>query len=303
MDINETSVISVILFNEPWNSIYNIIAITFLAIGVALNSMTIYLYYCGKIARTNFHYSLNIMSIVNIVQQFSFIPYPSRSLLVSVQCAFSYAIHAFFYACFVNVYLICFLTVQRYIIITRPMKRLTFTNKTCRNYLICVNIFVTLTSSPNFLLFYTDESGLCKISDIFGYQFSRLFACFLVMSGLGVPTVIIVVTYIMTIYYMFVKSSKIKQDIALRKHRMKIVKSLGILIAIFLFCWAPFGMNYIISYFGVYEFNSRDGSILFRQVNKIVLLPTTMVATFNALTFALSSRDIRKAAKFKITVR
>jgi len=174
------------------------------------------------------------------------------------------------------------------------MKRLTFTNKTCRNYLICVYIFIIVTSSTQLLSFRTDKKGLCQMATTKrGYQIFQLLACFLVILGLAVPTIIMTVAYIMTIYYMFVKSSKIKQDIVLRKHRMKIVKSLGVLIAIFLFCWAPFSLNYLISYLGIYAYHN---SILFRQVNKLVLLPTTMVATFNALTFALSSRDIRQAA-------
>ena len=301
---SQTTANPAILFHEPWNTIYDAIAITVLVVGAALNSMTVYLYYRGKIVRSNFHYSLNIMSIVSIVQQFSFVPYiayerkieyPSKSLLVSVQCSFSYALHAFFNACFINVYLICFLAVQRYIIITRPMKSLTFTNKTCRNYIIGVVIYIGVTSSPNLLSFRTDVDGFCRESFMFGYQFSQYFAFFIVMSGLAVPTIVMVTAYILTIYHMFGKSHELEQDIALRKHRLKIVKSLGILIAIFLFCWTPFSMNYLVSYFGVYTFD-RDGTIYYRQVNKIVLLPTTMMATFNAITFALSSRDIRKAA-------
>jgi len=39
-----------------------------------------------------------------------------------------------------------------------------------------------------------------------------------------------------------------------------------------------------------------EGLKHYRRVNKVVMLPPTMVATFNAVTFALSSGDIRKAA-------
>ena len=302
---NQTNSNTFLLFNEPWNTVYDGIVVTFLVVGIVLNSMTIYLYYRNKIVHSNFHYSLNIMSIVSIIQQLTFIPYitynegkikyPSKSLLVSLQCAFSYALHAFFNACFINVYLICFLTVQRYIIITRPMKRLTFTNRTCRNYLICANVFIIVSSSPNLFSFYTDGSGLCQRSNLFGYHFSKYFAFCMVTSGLVIPATTMVIAYIMTIYHMFVKSSKIEQDLVLRRHRLKIVKSLGVLIAIFLFCWAPFSLNYLVSYLGCYS-SDREGLVHYRRVNKIVLLPPTMVAIFNAVIFALSNRDIRNAA-------
>jgi len=303
---NDTIANPFVLLHEPWNIIYDVIAATSLAVGVILNSMTIYLYYRNKIVRSNFHYSLNIMSIISIVQQLSFIPfiacseaeieYPSSSLTVSFQCAFIYALHAFFNACFVNVYLICFLAVQRYIIITRPMKRLTFSNKTCRNYVICAIVFIVVASSPNLFSFYTDDEGLCQRSNIFGNHFSKYFAFGMVTTGLAIPVTIMLVAYILTIYYMFVKSLKIKQNlVALRRHRMKIVKSLGVLIAIFLFCWAPFGLNYLVSYMGCYT-SDIEGLKHYRRVNKVVMLPPTMVATFNAVTFALSSGDIRKAA-------
>ena len=308
MDNNRTTAGPAVLFHEPWDTIYNFSATTFLVMGIVLNSITICLYYRGRIARSNFHYSLNIMSIVNIVQQLSFVPfivferrieYPSKSLIVSVQCAFSYAIHAFFNTCFVNIYLICFLTVQRYIIIKRPLERLTFTNRRCRNYVICVAIFISLTSTPNLFFFYTDENGLCQLSDILSYQFSQSFAFLLVISGLIIPMVVMVIAYILTICHMYGRRCKVEQDIALRKNRLKIVKSLGKFIGIFVLCWAPFNLNYLVSFFGVYQFDTRDGSIFFRQVNKIVLLPITMVPIFNAVTFALSSRDIRRAATFR----
>ncbi|XP_066912504.1 G-protein coupled receptor 87-like [Clytia hemisphaerica] len=285
------------LFFYPWNIIYLVFTTLTILIGITLNLLTMYLYYKRKIQHTNFHYTLQYISVTGILQQVGFIPFalvhdfePNTSnLLVSIECGATYGLTIFFGAAIASVYIICFLSIERYLIIKKPFTSLKFSTKLTRNFVIVVSIASFGISLPNMITFKTDKYGFCIRAGV-SSVFSATYAGINVSLGLVIPTVVMTAAYVMTIYHLFKPSEK--QNLARKRHRKKVVKSIGILIGVFLLCWTPFSVNWLLSFFSAYE-NSQDGLLLYRRVNRVVTLPPLMVPILNNVIYGMTKQDIR----------
>ena len=203
------------LFIYPWNIMYVLFTILTILIGIALNFLTMYLYYKRKIQHTHFHYTLQYISVTGILQQVGFIPFalvhehePNTSnLLTSMKCGATYGLTIFFGAAIASVYIICFLSIERYLIIEKPFKSLTFSTKMTRNFAIVISIISLGISLPNMITFKTNNYGVCiriGASSIFSVAYAGIS----VSLGLVIPTVVMTAGYVMTIYHLFKPSEQ-----------------------------------------------------------------------------------------------
>lgn len=288
------------LFKPPWNILYVALTTIIITIGVTLNSMTAFLYWKRRIIHNNFNYALQYISIIGIFQLIGFIPFmvlrepfhpaSTYDARVSVLCSLTQGMTLFFGPAFANVYIISFLSMERYLVIKHPLISLKVNTKTTSHIILVFCTFAFLISLPNFPTFKTDQLGLCTRPY---FKFSMVYATLVTFLGLVIPTVIMVIAYVLTIHHLFKASSTSIQENSNRmRHRKKIVRSLGVLIGVFLICWTPFSINWIASYMGVYS-SDEQGLINYKRINNMVIIPPLLVPTLNNIIYGMTKYDIR----------
>ena len=285
---------------QPWDIVYIILASTIITVGVTLNTVTAFLYWKRKTTHNNFNYALQYISIIGIFQLVGFTPFmvlkepfnpPSTyNVRVSLGCSVSKGMTLFFGPAFANVYIISFLSIERYMVIRHPLNSLKINTKTTRHVILAFCSFAFFISLPNLFTFKTDQQGFCT-RPYFG--FSMVYATLVTFLGLIIPTVIMITAYVLTILHLFKSSLLVdaQENSTRMRHRKKIVRSLGVLIGIFLICWTPFSSNWVASYMGVYS-SDEQGLIRFKQVNELVILPSLFVPTFNNIVYGMNKHDL-----------
>ena len=291
------------LFKTPWNTLYIALIAIIITAGVALNTVTAFLYWQRKIVHTNFHYALHYISIIGIFQLIGFIPFmalqepyhpPSTyDFRVALMCSFSKGLTLFFGPAFANVYIISFLSVERYMVIKQPLASLKISNKTTRNAIFAFCILTCFISMPNVITFQTDQKGMCVRRN---YELSLVYAALVIFLGLVVPTVVMVTAYVLTIRHLYKPSLNGQENLARMRHRKKVVRSLGVLIGVFLICWTPFSINWIASYVGVYT-EDENGLTLYNRVNAAMIIPPLLVPILNNIIYGMTKQDIRSIRK------
>lgn len=222
------------LFKPPWNILYIALTSIIITIGDTLNTITAFLYWKRKIIHNNFNYALQYISIIGIFQLVGFVPfmvlrkpfYPTFTYdaRVSLLWSISQGMTLFFGPGFVNVYIIIFLSMERYMVIKHPLVSLKVNTKTTSHVILALCSFAFVISLPNFPNFKTDQQGFCIRPFP---KFSMAYATLATFLGLVIPTVVMVTAYVLTIHHLFKSSSvNVQEDCTQMRHRKKIVRSL-----------------------------------------------------------------------------
>jgi len=304
---NETSVEEI--FSDHVSIIYTTICITIIISACSLNAISIAMYWSERIRRTYFNFCLLNLSIANMIQQVGFLPYLVIDIrkmkstvwyLEAARCGLLDGLSIFFTAAFVNVYIICFLSINWYRIIKKPfMKR---TEKKRMFLIFCIAwLLGCVMIIPNFLRFKIDEvHGFCVRSGIFGQTFFLFYGGILFLVGLVIPVTIMSIVYILILYLMYKKTNNGEfKSHTKERHRSRIIRFLGVLINIFLVCWLPFGIYWIMNVTDYFT-PGIAGDYEKTRINKLVLVPCLLAGVFNIIFYGLTDQEFRRGLRYFI---
>lgn len=278
---------------------YTVTCSSILIVGLFMNACTVYMYVTKRIQQTHFNYCLKHLSITSIVQYLGFIPMlavnlkkvPTNGLLSKLTCGISFGLSAFFCATFVSVYIVNVMSIERFQIINKPIRNLTLSNKRNTKLFFIFWVLGIILLTPNILTYDLDQKhGICVRSYTkYGKDFIYIYSYLLVLLALPIPVIVMVGTYILTIYQLYRKKSE-----ARLRHRRHIVKLLGMIIGIFLVCWVPFGVWWLLGYLGNYE--ERMESVYKEiRIARFTLVPALCAPILNVLTFGMTNMQFRRS--------
>lgn len=308
------------LFMEPYSSIYAFTGFFIIFAGVFANTYIIYLYAARKIEQTLFNYFLLLIGVSNVFQNLGALPYLVNDIYSKnrrssshtngghiksdFECAIEQGQSFFFLGAFVTVYTICFMAIKWYMIVRSPLghqqdksKRKLSIFAACLWLLACVLIL------PNFLTTKgLKTSGYCVRVDNFGIAV-EFYKAVLFCAGFVIPVVLMLATYALIIRQFYVKSrlggeNGIESPVKVR-YRKKVAIFLGIVIAVFLFCWTPFGVYFLLTMIKK-SFGSDTDPNNFRKslkVLKLVLLPCFCAAILNIICYGMKDKEIKTCFK------
>ena len=286
--INTTDTVEEI-FSKQVTCIYNGISWTTIICACVLNTLSIAMYFTRHIKRTKFNFCLLQLAISNIVQQHGFLPYIILDVreiktptwyIESIYCGLSSGLSVFFTGAFVTVYTICFVTINWYRIIKKPLVRKTNKKSIFAFHMVLWFIGMVLII-PNFLSFKVDyKHGFCIRNGVFR-KYLLFYKATLLFTGLVLPIFIMCFVYILIIFSMCQTRNKFKSSTK-KKHRLKVIRHIGILIAVFLVSWLPFGVCWTLQMTSFFSTGIK-GEYEKSRLIKYSLLPCLAASILNIL--------------------
>jgi len=247
---NKTTIQHVLYPNEM--RIYTVSTTLFLVVGASLNFYFICTYYWSRIRRTHFNYCLMHLSVSCLVQYLGFIPYISldvqnfsaRGIIADhILCALKDGLSVFFVGAFSTAIIASYITVVRYKLIKSPLYR--FRLKKCKTFRFFILIwcagFVML--MPNFFTLRSKENWpVCVRTYSSTSLLIRIYVAVTTIIAVGAPSVILVVTYILTIkqLYFTQKSDVRRHSYNKSRNSKKVLRLFGIFIISMILTWLPF---------------------------------------------------------------
>lgn len=290
-----------IFTKEIW-LLYYIICGLLISTGTITNCHIIYFYWTRKIPQTHFNYCLMLLSVLNILQYVGILPYlaipiekvATRNYYVqSVMCGIIEGPNMFFAAANTTVFMLSFISVTRYHIIVRPFKR-RVSQRTTKKMLIGFSLFTILLIVPNSLNWRLKPGhDYCVRTNYFNALVNFVYRGVLFGAGIVIPVVTMTFTYLMTIFALY-SSHATPAEKSKRKHRKHVIQVLGALIAIYLLCWLPFGIYWILNSVGYYG-KSVPADYRSTRVGKFVFVPCISAGFLNALSYGITNKQFQAA--------
>jgi len=270
---------------------YNVIVCCLVLLGITLNVATILFYRMKNKLSNHFNFCLLHLCVANIVQYLGFIPYgcidlrylPWESFSDPVNrlvCGLTDGVTVFFIAAFTSVFILCFMAYVRYQIIRNPLKKFTYTIAKTKHYLAYFWIAAVVIFIPNTfsLKWEGGEAPFCVRVYPLGEVFFLLFGVVMFMAGFYIPLFLMCVTYILTIYRLYVKQDDTSMNrVKLRNH---VVVVLGALILNYVLCWLPVSVIWLLSIGGSFE-PTTQGEVHKTRYYKLVFLIALLAGILN----------------------
>lgn len=315
MDFNATNASFTdveILFSDSLRVTLYVIYTIIIVFTVCMNGLVIYTYNSHGIQVTKFNLCLVHISASNIAQNIGIIPFIAVDLstvgnkskyIDSIICGFTDGLCGFFGGAFTCVICITFTSITRYLVIKKPLVGHVNKQKT-KVYLTCFWLCGYLSLVPNLFSWELDQiHGFCVRKHLFSAITGLLYNALLFIFGLLVPTMVMTVTYLMTIYHLYkIQPTPSVANRSKLKHRKHVIVLLGALIAAFLVCWSPFGLYWMLSslsYFG----NNIQAEYEKSRLLRYILIPCLLAGVTNPVMYALTSSAFRKAIKRAFSMR
>ena len=303
------------LFMEPFSSIFGFSTFLIIFAGVFANVYVIYLYAARKIEQTLFNYFLLLIGISNVFQNLGALPYlvddmyinrkSSRDTKSGFECAIEQGQSFFFLGAFVTVYTICFMAIKWYVIIRRPLRHQQQDNSKRKLSIFAAGLWVLafVLILPNFFMTKAEKRyGYCIRVDNFGIAV-EFYKAVLFCAGFIIPVVVMLVTYVLIIRQFYVKTrlggkNGIESPVKVR-YRKKVAFFLGFIIAVFLFCWTPFGVYFLLTMIKKSFGSDADPYDFLKslRVLKLVLLPCFCAAILNIVCYGMKDKEIKSCFK------
>ena len=283
------------------------IHIALITVGIFGNSFIVYIL-STHATKTQINISLLHLSLMNIGQQIGVIPYLAVNIKTlpkydsyteSVICAFTYGLYGLFSCAMASVYCLSVMCIARCLCIKKPLAGYNRKPTMYKILTVCWS-FAIIWSIPHFFAWRIERKHGCCIKDwrLINKTFGDIYETLCFIIGLIIPTVIMLITYLIIICDLY-SYSDATVDVVRRKHRKKIVIILGGLIAIFFTCWLPYGIYWILliaSYFTYPKDVYKEIRII-----RAVLIPSLLAGIFIPLLYGVACSDFRKRARQSIT--
>lgn len=309
MALANTTEIRSAVFTDTRNIIFWTAYSVVITVGVLENAMVIYLYVCSYIPKTTFNLCLSHLSLINIGVHLGVIPlivvYDQTSFQhlgkyeVSIACA---VVDGFFITV-ANILLsslcLCLMSVMRYLVIRKPLTG-HLRKTTVNNIMISLYVLCYCCSIPELFSFEWSDYGYCWRSWSIApamVWFENVWLAIVFFF----PLFTLVVSYFL-IWKNLYSGNHGDATVARNIHRRCVVVQLGILILVFLLCWIPITVYFILSMFGHFGFTLKEK---YEEdiVVYIVVLLSLFAGIINPWCCAAFSRDFREGFQSAIRLK
>ena len=295
------------LFSNASEIAIRIIYLLMTFVGIGGNGLIIYLIVSRKVGRTSFNILLTNLSIADLLANIFLYPYifiDIQGLNISestgrILCNFTIGLTAFFICCVVSFLTLTIISVNRYICINHPLKFSWQQSKDGSKIFSVITWVVSiLVMSPNFFSFvYLKQWGICRREWPAGMN-GKLYTLFTALFGLLAPVLVLFYTYIATIKNL---RTKVSDTVAVQSipqnTRRKTVRLLGWLMVVFVLCWSPFFIYWVLSRYANVFSEGNMGDIQRMRAIRLTIIPATLNTIADPILYGLVSEQYRVAVK------
>ena len=287
------------LTNEIANNLLIItIAISLIVTGISLNTMYLVAYWKRSIPNTHFNYCMFHLSIANLVQFLSYMPYslvttdqlPTTTnwVVESIMCATLRGLSLFWIGAITAGYMLCYMSSIKIILVHDPFQRMKITKKRTGRIFGVLWVLSVVQVSPFWFSKKLNGSHTKCIRDYHGFPTAfNIHDRIINFTGFFLPLITSLVTYTILIYHIYCRHHGDQETRHNRKrYRRRIITLLGIIITIFFVCWAP-----VISYWLIVATGLTN---MDRRIYNYCTVPCLVAGTLNIVCSMNSKKSIKK---------
>ena len=293
----------------------NVLCVVITALGLISNSLVVYLFISGKVKSNAFNLLLLNLSIADIIAGISAYPYVFVNLIqlrdyssktANLICAFTHGMTPFIVASAVSILTLCFISINRYMLIRYPLRSYWIKNK--RNIIVFIIVVWPLCIallSPNVISFqYYPRSAICYRR--WPKEFNgKLFSAVISFIGYMLPIIVMMITFCAAGCKLWDKnlgaSDSVISEASLKRKRKAFIL-LGYLILAFFACWGPFFGYLVLSRSTKAIFpDGERGECMRMRVVRFVFLIAVCNTFADPLVYGFRGEEFRKG--FYQTVR
>ena len=251
------------------------------------------------------------LSIADLVAGYSVLPYVFvemhktnlSGVNANLVCGlFADGLTMFFIGSCVSLLTLSILSISRYILINHPLRTTWRIQKDTVKWLSLFSWAVaTALLIPSGLSFKYDKvTNICWRTWAPGVNPFVYFMATLVL-GMLVPLSALTFTYISTTYTLWFKKStrRLTQSnsrTSVQMYRKRVSILLGLLIIVYMLCWLPFGLYWLLSVVVRYFPKTMEGQVTSTRATKITILFGLFNTCLDPLVYYFSNRQIRAGA-------
>lgn len=275
------------------------------------NTAVCYIILKYKKIRNTVNLLLLNLSLADIVTALAVYPYLFFDLsqlnvkqkYADLLCGMTEGLALFFSASLVNLLMLSLLSLSRYMLINHPTKQKWRIKKKNVKWLSAVAwviaISMLIPSSVSFR--YDRKDRICWRRWAKGIVPILYFIATLII-GMAIPLFTLAFTYAATIYTLWFKPStrrltRSKSQTSISSSRKRISILLGFLILVYLICWLPFGVYWLLSVALRYFPNTVEGQLKMIRIMRYTILAALVNTTLDPIIYAYSNRQIKDGAR------
>ena len=291
------------IFTQTESVIYQVVCCVIIIVGIVVNILTINMYRRNLIQHSAFNFYIANLSLSNIVQYFGFMPYlfveldvlaEDDPILASLFCSVTDGIFIFFVAANTSVQTLVLMSILRYKAISSPLSPLQLKSAKLRCWLLWLVGLLFITPSL-FIFKFSSDTKTCHIDDKrLGVVITKVYRFILSAIGLPIPLVVMTITYLLIVHKLYTHDKPTAQRTTFRK-RNKITVLLFLLIVVFIFCWLPFGVYFVLNTAGYYSPLDVETETKKLKTTKLCMAPCLLAGVLNFIFYALTNKSIRSA--------
>ena len=276
--------------------------------GITGNFIFCYLFAAKKLTTNFFNLLLLNLSVSDIMSCISILPYaiidPSwlsslTQINANISCTFTYGQTPFWVATVASLFTLSYISAIRYVFIVHPTKSLQFRwlkqRSTSVRLMLITWPLASVILLVNFFSYrYDQDTEICVREWPENFN-GQLYGLMTALVGFVLPMTILIFTFVS------IKRSLKRQlpQSTQNQNKQKTVKLLGTLVLVFVICWGPFIVYWILSTIaGSVTFTSGiDGQLQRMRVTRCVLLVALSNTIANPLIYGLQRDDIKQALR------
>lgn len=270
------------------------------------NSLVVILIFKNKRMRTPFNLLLLNLSIADFMATLMLLPFvivDYRNLelegkIAGFVCTISVGLSLFLICGTVNMLTLCAMAITRYNAIVRRFKtHFQFTSKHVKWFAAVSWLAAILTVAPSASSFKYDTKRRLCYRDWPDYLESSAYVVITSCIGFIMPSVLMLVFYFLLTRHLWKQSTYRGGNIAALRARKKVRALLGSLILVYLVCWFPFYLIWLLSYgLKYYDQSARSQRDKFR-FQRIAMIFPLLNCVFDPLIYAYRNIEFRHGFK------
>ena len=280
------------------------------SLGICGNILVLYLFVSKKIRHKSFNVLLLNLSIADLLADIFSYPYIFAGINLShlrklsienanLACAFTLGLTPFWTVTMVSVFILSFISLTRCVKIIYPMKCNWITSRrSVIIFIIMAWMSGILLPFPNFLSFkYIQKTAVCD-RDNYSKAHQVIYRVFYTLMSFFIPVAVMLITFLLIACTLWKRSSMFSETSSLpipgMVRKRKAVKLLGTLIAVFLICWSPFFIYFVLVAIMPRSFweNNLDSKVICATI--LAALCNTVA---DPIVYALRGDEFRKGLK------
>lgn len=285
---------------------YSFVAITVL--GIISNTVVCYLILRYKRLWVIVNILILNLAISDIIACFSVYPFiflnihstDIRGSGANLLCGLTEGLSIFFIGASVSLLTLSVLSISRYLVINHPLKLGWRLEKKSMKYIFTLiwlsSTALLIPSSVSFK--YNNEKRFCGRYWAPGVHTLTYFTCTGIL-GVIIPLTSLTFTYITSMYTLFLKKSvpqnRVTRPTGNLKVKQRVIILLGMLIVVYLICWTPFAIYWLLSV-GLDKY-SGENEIEGIRISRVAIFIALCQTVLNPIVYAFSNGQLRGVAR------